>query len=323
MEDVSCDYCGSPQHSYVTRQTDLLHNTTIEYFQIVQCTNCGLNYTNPRPTADEIGQFYSSQYSFYGADTRFRALFRKMTSWLVNSPLGFVFDVIPRVGRRLAVSVKPKLLDPVRNHYQKGGRGVFLDIGCGSGLSAHYWGEAGSLNEYQHLTSVAGVEVSDSARKHLEDRGILVWKDLSSVPADLKFSVIRMNWSLEHVHSPSEYFSFISSRLESNGLAIIAVPNFEGLIYKLSKDCVELPIHLYHFRAKDIVNYANRYKLNVSTFCTYSYPQMFKFAAQLGLLPEQFFKNMNISEAKHFQYILNKFDAIGYGNDMIFTLKKN
>ena len=50
---------------------------------------------------------------------------------------------------------------------------------------------------------------------------------------------------------------------------------------------------------------------------------MFNFATQLGLLPEQFFKNMNISEAKRFQYILNKFDAIGYGNDMIFTLKKN
>ena len=322
MEDVACDFCGSDQHAVVTQQTDVLHGTTKEYFKIVQCTACGLNYTNPRPTADEIGKYYSAQYSFHGVETKMHAVLRRLSTLFVNSRLGSILDLWPRIGERLAPLVKPQLVDPVRQYYEQGGKGAFLDIGCGSGMSAHYWGDTGSLNAYRQLTAVSGVEVSDDARAHLEANGIEVWKDLAAVPVDLRFSVIRMNWSLEHVHSPSEYFAFIADRLESNGLAVIAVPNYDGLIYKFAKDCVELPIHLYHFRPKDIENYASRYRLSVQYFRTYSYPHMFAFASSVGLLPRSFAENFSVTAAKNFQSVLNRSDAAGFGNDMIFVLEK-
>jgi SAM-dependent methyltransferase len=320
MEEVACDYCGSHQYVTVAKQTDLIHSTTTEYFQIVQCVACGLNFTNPRPAVGEIDKYYSAHYSFHGVDTKIRAVLRKLSAAFVNSRFGSIFDLLPKIGIRLARHVKPQLVDPVRQYYERGGIGMFLDIGCGSGMAAHYWGEAGSLNAYGQLTDVAGVEVSESARVHLEKRGIQVWESLDAVPQNLRFSVIRMNWSLEHVHSPSEYFSFIAERLERNGIAIIAVPNYDGLIYKIAKDCVELPVHLYHFRPTDIENYATRFELAISSFYTYSYPQMFGFAAQIGMLPKSF-EYSNISNTKKFQFVLNKFDAAGLGNDMIFILK--
>lgn len=322
MEDVACDYCGSDQHSVVTQQTDVLHGTTKDYFKIVQCAVCGLNYTNPRPTAAEIGKYYSAQYSFHGVETKTRAVLRKISALFVNSRLGSILDLLPRLGERLALLTKPRIADPVLQYYEQGGEGAFLDIGCGSGISAHYWGEAGSLNAYRKLTDVAGVEVAESARAHLSANGIEAWKDLGSVPRERRFSIIRMNWSLEHVHSPREYFSFIAERLEAGGLVVIAVPNYDGLIYKLAKDCVELPVHLYHFRPQDIENYADSYRLSVKYFHTYSYPQMFTFASSVGLLPRSFAESLSITAAKNFQSVLNWFDAAGFGNDMIFVLEK-
>ena len=47
METVSCDLCGSTKYDFVTKQTDLIHLSTKDDFSIVECRECGLNYTNP------------------------------------------------------------------------------------------------------------------------------------------------------------------------------------------------------------------------------------------------------------------------------------
>ena len=45
VETVACDFCGSAEATPVARQTDLLHRTTEEFFTIVRCADCGLQYT--------------------------------------------------------------------------------------------------------------------------------------------------------------------------------------------------------------------------------------------------------------------------------------
>ena len=196
-----------------------------------------------------------------------------------------------------------------------------LDIGCGAGASAHFWGEAGALLAYREFTEVGGIEVASRAREWLAREGVEAWDDLDSVPAQRRFGMIRLNWSLEHVHTPSRYFRFLQEHLETSGRAMIAVPNYDGLIYRLAPDCVELPIHLYHFRPQDIRNYAAKYGLRVLELTTFSYPQMFTAAAQAGLLPASFLKPQTLTEARAFQSILTRFDEAGWGNDMIAILE--
>ena len=320
MEQVKCDFCGGSDVEEVARQTDLIHKTTSEEFCIVRCRQCGLNYVNPRPDSVEIGKYYSDEYSFHSNQTGAKLAVVSLLTRLANSPLYALATFIPGLGRRLIPYVKPRIEDPVRKYFQ-GGR--ILDIGCGSGESAHFWGASGALQAYRKFAEVHGLEVDDGARQILEAKGISAYKRLPDVPAELKFDIIRMNWSLEHVHSPAEYFEFIARHLAEKGKAIISIPNYDGLIYTLARDCVEVPIHLYHFRKRDIQNYAGKFGLEIFSFRTFSYPQMFAFAAEIFPgIRKCFSVPMSLSEAHHFQRTLSRLDAAEIGNDMIAILQK-
>ena len=58
MEIVSCDFCNTKEHKIICTQTDIVHKTSNDFFQIVECAKCGLNFTNPRPKENEISKFY-------------------------------------------------------------------------------------------------------------------------------------------------------------------------------------------------------------------------------------------------------------------------
>jgi len=323
MELICCDYCGSSDAFPIARQTDKLHGTTTEMFSIVRCSNCGLRYTNPRPTSQEIGKYYAETYSFHARSSVVRTWIRKWLKFLANSPFGVIVAAIPGLGRRLIPHISPSFPDPVRQYYASGKQGGLLDIGCGAGQSAHYWGAQGALQAYQRIAPVAGVEISEPARRILGELAIESWSDIDEVPADARFGVIRMNWSLEHVHSPTRYFEFMRTHILPHGLVIITVPNAEGIIYRLAPDCVELPIHLYHFSRGDIEHYAARHRFNVKSFATFSYPGMFLAACDAGLFPRFMSESPSYAEAKELQRVLSRFDKLEFGNDMMFILSPN
>ena len=323
MEIVNCDFCGSDDTTLIAKQSDKLHNTTEEFFNIVKCGNCGLNYTNPRPDIYEIGNYYSDSYAFHSVPSKFHQLFSTFVTKVVNSPFSIFVGILPILASRLIPFIKPDIPDPVLEYYEGGGEGDFLDIGCGSGNTAHFWGRKGAILEYQKKVKVSGIEVSGIAREKLNDTGIEHWDSLNTVPDDRRFGMIRMNWSLEHVHSPSQYFSFMHKHLLQNGRVMISVPNYDGLIYKMAPDCVELPIHLYHFRTADIQNYALSNGFKVKSIRTFSYPQMFISASESGLLPDNFKNNIKFKHAKAFQCMTKVFDNAGYGNDMIVVLQRD
>ena len=323
MEQVACDLCGCAEATAVTSQTDVLHHTTDEMFTIVGCHQCGLQYLNPRPTQGEIGRYYADHYSFHAASSRFRLFAADLLDWLANSPLYWLLSWVPLIDRKLSARIKPRLQDPVRRYLDAHAKHGILDIGCGAGASAHFWGHRGALQSYQDIAPVCGVEVDDDARRILIEKGIRAYSSLAAVPVEARFDIIRMNWSLEHVHSPADYFRFIAAHLAAGGKAVIAVPNYDGLLYRIAKDCVELPIHLYHFRRQDIAAYAEKYGFKVIRFESFSYPEMFVVAAQaFPALRNTFDAGMRTGEARALQKILSRFDKTGLGNDMLFVLEK-
>jgi SAM-dependent methyltransferase len=317
LESVNCDFCGSSNHIVVARQTDKIHKSSSDYFTIVECSNCGLNYTNPRPTRESIGRYYPKKYSYHLSNGVFKKIIKLICGWLAQSPFYIYIELLGFKQRQLLNFILPKIADPIVEYYKNGGSGVFLDIGCGSGDSANFWGQRGSLLAYRNFCKVAGVEISNSARHYLQKAGVEVWEDIQLIPKNIKFGAIRMNWSLEHVHQPSAYFQFIKDHLDLRGRAVICVPNYQGLIYRLAKDCVELPIHLYHFKPEDMKKYGSKYGLQLVTLRTFSYPAMFSVASQYGLLPNQLFSTITLSEAKKYQAFFNELDKADLGNDLI------
>ena len=326
METVCCDLCGSSSYSTVATQTDALHKTTKDFFSIVKCGDCGLHYTNPRPSPTEIGNFYSKSYSYHSSGGLVALIKREILGpWIrtiANSPLAYVFSLIPPLSNLLGSKVGPKLKDPVLRYLQQRKVENFLDIGCGSGMKAHFWGSGSSLVKLKKCIEVFGCEPDTFSRDQLNKSGIFCWSKIEEIEKDKKFDLIRMNWSLEHVHSPSEYFEFIYNHLSPGGRAVIAVPNIKGLIYHLSSSCAELPIHLYHFSEESLMSYSKKYNLEITNTLTFSYPSMFYHSSDISLLSKKFSFSRGIIFSKSFQRILNTFDIAGMGNDIVVTMKK-
>lgn len=306
----------------MARQTDRLHGTTDEVFSIARCADCGLHFLNPRPDREEISRYYSEGYAFHSQPPLMRRAIGLLLNWLANSRLASALAYLPLVEKRLVAYLKPKLADPVREHFASGRSGPLLDIGCGSGVHAHFWGYRGSALAYRDLTEVAGVETAEAARTMLANAGVSVYASLADVPQHMRFGVMRMNWSLEHVHAPSEYFRFMAERLLPGGRAIIAVPNFDGLLYRLEPTCVEVPVHLYHFSQENIRRYAGNHGLATVKALTFSYPQMFVAAAEAGMLNESFKGLTKLSDARAFARALHFVDRAGMGNDLLIILEK-
>ena len=224
MEYVKCNLCGSDNNEPVATQTDCLHRATENIFTVVRCVECGLHFTNPRPTPLEIGSYYTSGYTFHANVPAWRRLLNKLLHTLANGQFARLSWVFPPLAKRLVARVRPFVEDPVLRFYRDGGQGTFLDIGCGAGIHAHFWGAESALQSCNRKVDVAGVEVSASAREVLVAAGIRCWPDLATVPSEERFGMIRMNWSLEHVHSPQEYLASSQNIFQLKGRPLLLCP---------------------------------------------------------------------------------------------------
>jgi len=62
LEAVDCLLCGSSESETVVIAPDPVTGRGGN-FRVVRCRDCGLTYTNPRPTLASIGQFYPQDYA--------------------------------------------------------------------------------------------------------------------------------------------------------------------------------------------------------------------------------------------------------------------
>ncbi len=94
-EECACLLCGSPRYAPLLEAADAQANLR---FLIVRCERCQLSFTNPRPDADSIRQFYPADYRCHQSkdDARDRA-------------------------------------EPLAKHLPPRGQKRLLDFGCGGG----------------------------------------------------------------------------------------------------------------------------------------------------------------------------------------------
>src|SRR5262249_36333153 len=155
------------------------------------CPDCGLCFTNPRPTPASIGRFYPTAYRPHG---------------------------LPRQQRR-----RP----PPRGRPGKErqtlpwvGEGRLLDFGCGGGsylegMPRQGWPVTGldaSRRAVQRVRAELGLPALVGSLPHPE-------------LAPDSFDVITMWHSLEHVHAPREVLREARRLLAPGGRLLVAVPN--------------------------------------------------------------------------------------------------
>lgn len=202
---VPCNLCGDSRVEVIgTRDRDgrPLRSTI--------CTTCGLVWSNPRPTEEDVRRYYSQEYRL---DYKGRAT--------------------PSL-RHVARSTRGALnrFRALKPYLRKGSR--VLDVGAGGGEVVYVLRRFGFEAE--------GVEPDRSYAQHA--RGVLdvpvhagFLQDVS-FPAR-SFDVVTMYHSLEHVEDPAAILTRIRSWIADNGVLLVEVPNVEAR-------CIA-PGHRFHF----------------------------------------------------------------------------
>jgi SAM-dependent methyltransferase len=220
-EEADCLLCGSRHWSPLLEAPDTAAGHDGLWFAVVQCQDCGLCYTNPRPNARTIGQFYPEFYRPHRSPKRRKKGFR------LRLP-----NLLPR-------GCKEGQVLPWH------GQGRLLDFGCGGGsflerMARHGW----------HVT---GLDVcSDAVERIRHELGLRCL--YGSLPHPNlqpgEFDVITMWHSLEHVHQPLEVLRAAYRLLAPGGRLLVATPNIDSLPFRWFRQAwfaLDLPRHLAHF----------------------------------------------------------------------------
>lgn len=239
METTLCNYCGSSAARVRFSGPDLLLNRLTPEYTLVQCTQCGLIYQNPRPDPAEIIEHYPEEYSPYadhGATTR--------TSWLLARSYAYGWS---------------KRCRYVTQHKQQG---RLLDIGCASGAFLRAMTERGNWQ-------VHGVEMNTQVAAYAHERyglDVLPGRLEDVRYRDHAFDVVTMWDVLEHVHDPHAVLCEIRRILKPDGLLVVRVPNLASLeagVFGKYWAGLDLPRHLYVFTPASLTRMLARAGLEV------------------------------------------------------------
>jgi 2-polyprenyl-3-methyl-5-hydroxy-6-metoxy-1,4-benzoquinol methylase len=223
---TSCPACQSTLMSKVLVCRD--HTVSREDFEIWECSDCQVRFTQHIPDAEAIGRYYQSDNYISHSDTG---------QGIINK--------LYKLARKFTLISKRKLVTT-----QTGlTKGKLLDVGCGTGaflatMKQANWQvtglepDAGAREKVRHLYGIAAMQADELF--HL---------------APNSFDAITMWHVLEHVHDLHGYLEQFKSILTSKGRLFIAVPNYtatDANHYEANWAAYDVPRHLYHFSPKSM-----------------------------------------------------------------------
>lgn len=214
FEQIQCNGCGNrkARRLFSVPRYD-------KDFVITKCDNCGLVYVNPRPTREQLMDYYTKVYDH---DSFFEA----------------------------ADSIKKRCREDLNliSKYKQSGR--LLEIGCMYGFLLELARQSGyepygveiSKQTSDYARDVLGLNVFNGP---LENRGF----------EDGFFDVIFLSHLIEHLENPMETLKLINHIIKDEGVLILRCPNFISLMSRLTGKSwwwLAPPEHLYHFSPKTI-----------------------------------------------------------------------
>lgn len=189
--EIPCAVCGS-------HAVDVVADTDRDGRPLrnVLCRECGLVWVDPRPTGDQLRQFYAEQYrsSYKGAaEPKKKHCYREML----------------RANQRVA---------RLRERYRPGDR--LLDVGAGAGFFSYVLAASGV--DYQGIEPNSGY--SGFARERLGLERVRVGF-LEEVEDFDSYDIITINHVFEHLPDPNAALSHMHRLLRDRGQIIMEVPS--------------------------------------------------------------------------------------------------
>lgn len=232
-----CPVCDSSGIHPVFSAID--HTVSGESFEIRQCANCSLRFTQNVPELNHIGRYYQSENYISHTETNkglVNWLYLKVRKYTLSSKRTFIED---ETGLK---------------------KGSLLDIGAGTGAFLHH------MKEKEWM--VEGVEPDSGAiNRAAREYNIQLnhSQELFSFP-EQTFDAITMWHVLEHVHDLHAYIRQIKKLMKPGATIFIAVPNYtsyDAEHYQSAWAAYDVPRHLYHFSPASMNELMKRHGLAV------------------------------------------------------------
>jgi SAM-dependent methyltransferase len=219
---TQCPVCSGGSTSLLWRISNMELETPTQ-FDVVRCDTCGLTYTSPMPSLDQLVPFYN--VGVYAKDKR---------------------PALKVVDRTLSVLADVRLHEI--EEWKRPGR--LLDVGAGKGRFVQRARMGG-------WTAIGVEPVPGSVQLARSRYGIdLVEGTLidAQFPAR-SFDVLTMWHVMEHIPDPRSELHEVSRVLADDGLFVLEVPNFASLQAWIGQDDwfhLMLPHHLIHYTPRTL-----------------------------------------------------------------------
>lgn len=219
-----CPNCGNENIFHTISAKD--YTVSGEEFEIWECKNCTIRFTQNIPEQENIGRYYQSENYISHSDTK----------------KGLVNNLYHKV-RKITLQQKKKL---VESSTQKS-KGTILDLGAGTGAFLNTMKQAG--------WNSIGIEPDETARARAFQLYEIQLKESQDFFSLINESIdaITLWHVLEHVHKLHQYVEKFRELLKPDGKLFIAVPNYtseDAKIYGANWAAYDVPRHLYHFSPK-------------------------------------------------------------------------
>ncbi len=218
MIPVVCSLCASDAPVPFLQRKDRFTGATFTY---VRCSECGMIYLNPRPTAVELEEFYPKNYEAY---------------YIINERM----SPVERWQRRRSLDIQ---LDFVERSVTR--RGRLLDIGCGTGSFLKHAQARGWI--------VTGLESSHRAANLAREKyglHVLTGSVQELARPDEEEDVITLWDVLEHLPDPKQTLLECHRLLAPGGMLFFSIPNLSSLsryVFRQAWIGWDAPRHLHLF----------------------------------------------------------------------------
>ena len=233
----TCPLCGGTHLVKKMACTDFYASG--EQFDLLQCENCGFQFTQGFPVEKEIGKYYETPDYISHSDTK----------------KGMMNELYHLVRSRM-LQKKAQLINNITGKTS----GKILDIGTGTGYFSHTMQQKG--------WQVEAIEKSAQARSFAKKNFNLDIKDDSGLNdfSSGSFDVITLWHVMEHLEHLNETWERLHELLKDDGCLVVAVPNcssYDAQKYKEFWAAYDVPRHLWHFTPDSIKKFGEKHNFTL------------------------------------------------------------
>ncbi len=214
---AACPICGSGRVSISLKGFD--YETYTGSYNIEECKDCHIKFTNPRPIVNDLPKLYEDRKS---ADfLRSFLLIDKLRSFSIQ---------------RFFAALPSGILS---------GNKFVLDFGCGDGFFSK------ELADFNPSLEIVATDFHDDRPQRIIGHIRIKYHSHSILMEEhRKYDVIFCRHVLEHSLAPADTIRLLNQLLKKNGHLVIEVPNANsiwGKVFGRYYFAFYLPRHLFHF----------------------------------------------------------------------------